>query len=168
MSVPFDVGGLLGAIIAGYLADITGASGLVCIGMLALLFPSLIAYLKLASYSIFLNIIIQFFVGIMINGPYCLITTSVAADLGNKVTDSDAMATITAIIDGTGSIGASVGPLIAGLVANGGWNNVFYMVMAADLISMIFLIRICKQDYIMLRDKIRNRRNINNSHEPSI
>ena len=167
LSVPFDIGGLIGAIIAGYLADVTGASGLVCISMLALLLPSLVAYLKLASYSLVLNIIIQAIIGIMINGPYCLITTSVAADLGNKVTSEDAMATITAIIDGTGSIGASVGPLIAGLVANAGWNNVFYMVMISDAISMILLFRIGRSDIKMLLEK-RRQRNNHNSDENRI
>ena len=44
----------------------------------------------------------------MVNGPYCLITTSVAADLGTHPslsTSAKALATVTAIIDGTGSIG---------------------------------------------------------------
>ena len=156
MSLPFDVGGLLGAIIAGYFADTTGASGLVCIVMLILLFPALVLYLFFASSSIIVNIIIQTFIGIMINGPYCLITTSVSADLGNRVPSEDAMATITAIIDGTGSIGAAVGPLIAGLVADSGWNNVFYMVMVADLISMCLLYRIGKAELIQIRDRRRN------------
>lgn len=158
MSAPFDVGGFIGAILAGYLADRTGTSGLVCIGMLALLLPSLVAYLNLAHYGLVVNIILQGVVGIMINGPYCLITTSVAADLGNKVTSSDAMATITAIVDGTGSIGAAVGPFIAGLIANGGWDNVFYMVMISDVISMLLLFRIGKSDITMLLQRRRERR----------
>lgn len=42
------------------------------------------------------------------NGPYALITTAVAADLGTQpslLTRARALATITAIIDGTGSFG---------------------------------------------------------------
>lgn len=147
----FDVGGLAGAAIAGHLADITGASGLVCIAMLSLLFPALVLFLFYASSSLIVNILIQIVIGIMINGPYCLITTSVSADLGNRVPSKDAMATISAIIDGTGSMGAAVGPLIAGLVADSGWNNVFYMVMVADVISICLLARIGKADLLRLR-----------------
>lgn len=152
----FDIGGLAGAIIAGYFADTTGASGLVCIVMLILLLPTLILYLLFAASSLIINIIILTIIGILINGPYCLITTSVSADLGNRVTSGDAMATITAIIDGTGSIGAAVGPLIAGLVANSGWNNVFYMLMAADLISICCLFRIGISEVVKLRSRRRD------------
>lgn len=46
--------------------------------------------------------------GALVNGPYCLITTSVAADLGTHPSlhgNAMALATVTAIIDGTGSLG---------------------------------------------------------------
>jgi len=46
--------------------------------------------------------------GFFVNGPYCLITTSVSADLGTHpslANSAKALATVTAIIDGTGSIG---------------------------------------------------------------
>ena len=143
MSVPFDIGGIVGAVLAGYYADKTGASGLTCIVMLFFAIPSLFMYQLFASYSLLVNILLQTLAGILVNGPYCLITTAVAADLGNSVTDRNAMATITAIIDGTGSIGAGVGPLLAGVVSTHyGWSSVFYMVMFADLISLILLLRI--------------------------
>ena len=46
--------------------------------------------------------------GIFVNGPYGLITTAVSADLGTHEClkgSSKALATVTAIIDGTGSMG---------------------------------------------------------------
>ena len=46
--------------------------------------------------------------GALVNGPYCLITTAVSADLGTHPSlhgNSMALATVTAIIDGTGSMG---------------------------------------------------------------
>lgn len=46
--------------------------------------------------------------GTFVNGPYALITTAVSAELGNKVANSHALATVTAIIDGTGSIGIRI------------------------------------------------------------
>lgn len=46
--------------------------------------------------------------GALVNGPYCLITTAVSADLGTHPSllgNAMALATVTAIIDGTGSMG---------------------------------------------------------------
>ncbi|GCB84287.1 hypothetical protein scyTo_0024982, partial [Scyliorhinus torazame] len=45
--------------------------------------------------------------GALVNGPYALITTAVSADLGTHKSltgNSKALSTVTAIIDGTGSI----------------------------------------------------------------
>jgi OPA family glycerol-3-phosphate transporter-like MFS transporter 1/2 len=47
-------------------------------------------------------------VGFLVNGPYALITTAVSADLGTHHSlegNAKALATVSAIIDGTGSIG---------------------------------------------------------------
>ena len=46
--------------------------------------------------------------GAFVNGPYGLITTAVSADLGSHESlrgSARALATVTAIIDGTGSVG---------------------------------------------------------------
>ena len=52
------------------------------------------------------------------------------------------MALVTAIIDGTGSLGAAVGPLLAGLLSTGqNWDNVFYMLIAADIVAALLLLR---------------------------
>jgi OPA family glycerol-3-phosphate transporter-like MFS transporter 1/2 len=47
---------------------------------------------------------------------------------------SKALATVTSVIDGTGSIGAAVGPFLAGSI---GMDNVFYMLMASDLLALL-------------------------------
>ena len=47
---------------------------------------------------------------------------------------SKALATVTSVIDGTGSIGAAVGPFLAGAI---GLNNVFYMLMASDVLALV-------------------------------
>lgn len=48
-------------------------------------------------------------VGVIVNGPYALITTAVSADLGTHPSlagNAKALSTVAAIIDGTGSIGS--------------------------------------------------------------
>lgn len=83
--------------------------------------------------------------GAFVNGPYALITTAVSAELGTHESlhgNAKALATVTAIIDGTGSIGAAVGPLLAGLVSPTGWNNVFYLLIASAVLSLLLLARL--------------------------
>ena len=51
-----------------------------------------------------------FFTGLFVNGPLILITTAVAADLGTDTSihgNVRAIATVTAILEGTGSLGKS-------------------------------------------------------------
>lgn len=65
-------------------------------------------YLHFGSVSIAMNMFLLIIVGILVNGPYALITTAVSAELGTHSSlegNSKALATVTAIIDGTGSIG---------------------------------------------------------------
>lgn len=87
----------------------------------------------------------MFVTGMFVNGPYALITTAVSADLGTHKSlkgNSRALATVTAIIDGTGSIGAAVGPLLTGYISAKSWSAVFTMLMAAALIAGLLLTRL--------------------------
>ena len=94
-----------------------------------------------------------FFSGFVVNGPYALITTAVSTDLGTHPSltgNSKALATVTAIIDGTGSLGAAVGPLIVQLILgrNKGarqpedWDIVFYCLIAAQVVALFCLARL--------------------------
>lgn len=35
------------------------------------------------------------------------------------------------------SVGAALGPLLAGLISPTGWNNVFYMLISADILACL-------------------------------
>ncbi|XP_011333921.1 glucose-6-phosphate exchanger SLC37A2 isoform X2 [Ooceraea biroi] len=159
LSTLFDVGGIVGAIVAGVLSDYSGMSALTCAGMLQLAIPSLFLYDYVGNTSLGVNIVLLLVAGVLVNGPYALITTAVSAELGTHPSlgdNSKALATVTAIIDGTGSIGAAVGPLLAGLVSRwAGWHNVFYMLMFADLMALLFLSRLV---YREVRACVRRRR----------
>ena len=87
----------------------------------------------------------MFIAGMFVNGPYALITTAVSADLGTHGSlngNSRALATVTAIIDGTGSVGAAVGPLLTGYISVESWDAVFMMLMAAAFVAGLFLTRL--------------------------
>ena len=71
------------------------------------------------------------------NGPYSLITTAVSAELGTHKSlkgSGKALATVASIVDGTGSIGAAVGPLMAGWL---GLSRVFYMLVTSDVLALL-------------------------------
>ncbi|KAK0176745.1 hypothetical protein PV328_000852 [Microctonus aethiopoides] len=157
LSTLFDVGGIAGAIAAGILSDYSGMSALTCGFMFILAIPMLFIYDYIGSSSLVINIILLMLTGALVNGPYSLITTAVSAELGTHPSlgdDAKALATVTAIIDGTGSIGAAVGPLLAGIVSRWmGWHSVFYMLMISDLIALLLLSRLVYREIRLYRQR---------------
>uniref|UniRef100_H3C9I6 Glucose-6-phosphate exchanger SLC37A2 n=1 Tax=Tetraodon nigroviridis TaxID=99883 RepID=H3C9I6_TETNG len=145
LSTLFDVGGIVGGILAGLVSDYTGGRATTCCVMLLLAAPMLFLYNDIGRRSLGTTIGMLLLCGGLVNGPYALITTAVSADLGTHESlrgNSRALSTVTAIIDGTGSIGAALGPLLAGLISPTGWNNVFYMLICADALACLFLSRL--------------------------
>ncbi|XP_011499610.1 PREDICTED: sugar phosphate exchanger 2 isoform X2 [Ceratosolen solmsi marchali] len=154
LSTLFDVGGIIGAIIAGVLSDYSGMSALTCAVMLALACPTLFIYDYIGSMNLVVNVLLLMLAGLLVNGPYALITTAVSAELGTHPSlgvDSKALATVAAIIDGTGSIGAAVGPLLAGFVSSqgnlkNGWHNVYYVLVASEILALVLLSKLVYKD----------------------
>ncbi|XP_068186988.1 glucose-6-phosphate exchanger SLC37A2 isoform X2 [Antennarius striatus] len=145
MSTLFDVGGIVGGIMAGLVSDYTGGRATTCCAMLLCAAPMLFLYNYIGQRSIGTTIGMLLLCGGLVNGPYALITTAVSADLGTHESlrgNSRALSTVAAIIDGTGSIGAALGPLLAGLISPTGWNHVFYMLISADVLACLFLSRL--------------------------
>lgn len=132
LSTLFDVGGIIGGVIAGYVSDKLRARATTAASFLYAAIPAMLLYRKYGSMSKVSNVILMMIAGLLVNGPYALITTAVSADLGTHSSlkgDSRALATVTAIIDGTGSIGAALGPLLTGFLSSKGWDAVFYMLI---------------------------------------
>ncbi|CAA7014257.1 unnamed protein product [Microthlaspi erraticum] len=142
LSTLFDVGGVVGGILAGYFSDQLEGRAITAGGFIYLTIPALFLYRTYGHVSMTINIILMFIAGVFVNGPYALITTAVAADLGTHKSlkgNARALATVTAIIDGTGSVGAAIGPVLTGYIAAISWDAVFYMLMTAALISGLLL-----------------------------
>ncbi|KAL4282631.1 hypothetical protein GQ457_16G004670 [Hibiscus cannabinus] len=149
LSTIFDIGGIFGGVLAGFISDIIDARAVTSVTFLLLSIPSLILYRIYGSVSMVTNLSLMFISGLLVNGPYSLITTAVAADLGTQDLikgNSRALATVTAIIDGTGSVGAALGPLLAGYISTRGWNSVFFMLIFAIFLASLFLIRLAKTE----------------------
>lgn len=144
LSILFDVGGVLGGTIAGWLSDASGASAVVSFAFVLSAIPFLYMYRIFGEVSFAVNIALMMAAGFFVNGPYALITTAVSADLGTHKSlagNEKALATVTAIIDGMGSIGAAIGPLMTGYISElpGGFDNVFYMLYGAAATAGLLL-----------------------------
>ncbi|KAG6673565.1 hypothetical protein I3842_16G118100 [Carya illinoinensis] len=149
LSTIFDIGGVFGGILAGFVSDVIDARAVTSIVFLLLSIPALVLYRLYGSVSMFANIGLMLLSGLLVNGPYSLITTAVAADLGTQSMvsgNSRALATVTAIIDGTGSVGAALGPLLAGYISSRGWNSVFFMLIVSVFFASLFLIRVARSE----------------------
>lgn len=114
--------------------------------------PCLWVYFLWGHVSLLLNVMLMILAGIFVNGPYALITTAVSADLGKRgsVNNSRATAIVTAIIDGSGSVGAAIGPLLTGWISQAGsgrgWRFVFYMLMMSALAAALLLSKLVMQE----------------------
>ncbi|KAG9482420.1 glucose-6-phosphate exchanger SLC37A2 isoform X2 [Eleutherodactylus coqui] len=145
MSTLFDAGGIVGGILAGAISDYTGGSAITCSIMLLLTAPMLFIYNQFGQTAVSATVAMLVVCGMLVNGPYSLITTAVSADLGTHESlrgNAKALSTVTAIIDGSGSIGAALGPTLASVLSGKSWNYVFYMLIAADLLAFLFLVRL--------------------------
>uniref|UniRef100_A0A2K5XT85 Solute carrier family 37 member 1 n=1 Tax=Mandrillus leucophaeus TaxID=9568 RepID=A0A2K5XT85_MANLE len=145
LSTLFDVGGIFGGILAGVISDRLEKRASTC-GLMLLLAAPTDALPFSAPLPPTAMLLLS---GALVSGPYALITTAVSADLGTHKSlkgNAHALSTVTAIIDGTGSVGAALGPLLAGLLSPSGWSNVFYMLMFADACALLFLIRLIHKE----------------------
>ncbi|WVZ74314.1 hypothetical protein U9M48_022513 [Paspalum notatum var. saurae] len=145
LSMLFDLGGVIGGILAGHISDCLDARALTAATFTFCGIPALLVFRLYGSVSLYWNVILMFITGMLVNGPYALITTSVSADLGTHSSlrgNSRALATVAAIIDGTGSAGAAVGPLLTGYISAKSWTAVFAMLMAVALVAGLLLSRL--------------------------
>ncbi|XP_017229800.1 putative glycerol-3-phosphate transporter 4 [Daucus carota subsp. sativus] len=156
LSTLFDVGGIVGGILAGYISDKLKARATTAATFMYAAIPAMILYRKYGNISQTINIVLMIIAGLFVNGPYALITTAVSADLGTHSSvmgNSRALATVTAIIDGTGSLGAALGPLLTGFLSTKGWNFVFGMLSLGALIAGLLLSRLVIAEYAERKNK---------------
>lgn len=160
LAAVFDAGGILGGILTGLLSDILHARAVSCTFTLLLAIPSLFLLRFVGGYHIGLYTFFLILCGVFVDGTYAIITTAVSSDLGTHISlknDQTAKATVTAIIDGTGSMGAAFGPLIIGLLTDkSGWDSAFYVLMASCLLSALFLVRVIYKEVQPWIMKCRN------------
>ncbi|CAH3117869.1 unnamed protein product [Porites lobata] len=143
ISTFYDIGGIVGGIAGGLISDLIGKRTPLVVAMLMVSVPMLFIYGS-TSGSYVLNAALMCVTGFWIGGPANLISSAISADLGRQSAisaDSEALATVTGIVDGTGSVGAAIGQfLVPEINTHSGWKPVFYFLMVMAFMSFICLL----------------------------
>ncbi|XP_060052671.1 sugar phosphate exchanger 3 isoform X2 [Erinaceus europaeus] len=129
LSIWYDVGGIIGGTLQGFISDVLQKRSPVLALSLLLAIGSLVGYSHSPNDKS-INVLLMTITGFFIGGPSNMISSAISADLGRQELvqgSSEALATVTGIVDGTGSIGAAVGQYLVSLIQDHlGWMWVFY------------------------------------------
>lgn len=134
-STAYEIAGFCGVVAAGYISDKLMQSRrfpVACI-MLSLLAGSFLLYPFLGKEGLLFNIIGIGLIGFMTYGPDALMTGAGAMDIGSE----KAAGMASGFINGMGSIGQMLSPLIVAYVATSwfGWNGLFVLFAGAAVIG---------------------------------
>lgn len=114
LSSTFDIGGVLGSIISGWISDKIGSRTVVMMPMLMLSVPIFLMFRLGTSDTYWIFFVLTPICGFLISGASNIISSAVATDLAQNEEvqkDHEALATVAGIIDGTGGVGAALGQL---------------------------------------------------------
>eukprot|EP00039_Didymoeca_costata_P019677 m.338498 g.338498 ORF g.338498 m.338498 type:complete len:468 (-) comp18445_c0_seq1:312-1715(-) len=129
MSTLFDIGGIFGSLLCGYLSDTVfpGRRLLVSVGMSIGCALALLSFGVLPGMSGFTLGLMLLLIGIMVAGPDSVLGGASTQDMCERSGTSDtALSTACGITNGMGSLGSMIqGPLSAFLVDAFGWNGLF-------------------------------------------
>ncbi|MFM7199744.1 MAG: MFS transporter [Myxococcota bacterium] len=139
LSTSFEVGGVVGAIVVGYLSDkyfagrrVTVAAPLVfCIG------GAMLIYLQVGTWGMWFNAGAMALVGFLLFGPDSLLSGAAAQDLGG----ARAAGSAAGVINGMGSVGAILQGQVTSVVAEQyGWNTLFYVLVGLSTAGALALL----------------------------
>ncbi|XP_055277339.1 sugar phosphate exchanger 3 isoform X2 [Moschus berezovskii] len=142
LSIWYDVGGIIGGTLQGFISDMLQKRAPVLALSLLLAIGSLVGYSRSPDDKA-VNALLMAVTGFFIGGPSNMISSAISADLGRQELiqgSSEALATVTGIVDGTGSIGAAVGQYLVSLIQdNLGWMWVFYFFILMTSCTILFI-----------------------------
>jgi len=143
----YSVGMMPGGIIVGYVSDMFGGRRAVVIGTFMCTLIVFLAVFAKWSEEDSLNPIALLAMlacmGILVGGPNNIITSAVAADLASHPSvrgNNKSLGTVTGLINGTGSITASLGLLAVGPLQSAfGWGSVWMYLIGCTAIGTLLM-----------------------------
>ncbi|XP_060012542.1 sugar phosphate exchanger 3 isoform X2 [Lagenorhynchus albirostris] len=160
LSIWYDVGGIIGGTLQGFISDVLQKRAPVLALSLLLAVGSLVGYSRSPNDKS-INALLMAVTGFFIGGPSNMISSAISADLGRQELiqgSTEALATVTGIVDGTGSIGAAVGQYLVSLIQdNLGWMWVFYFFILMTSCTILFISPLIVREicYLMQRREAR-------------
>lgn len=151
LATAFEVGGVVGSVILGYLVN-KFLSGKIVHGVAVAVMGSAI-FLALFQFTsklgLMCNIIFMLLAGACNCGPDPYLSGSIAAELGDK---ENAQAAVSGMINGFGSLGTVLeGPIIGLIAETYGWNGTFYIMIAMSVFGTFTMFRAASIDSEMKR-----------------
>lgn len=138
LSLPFEIGGIFGSVTIGWLSDryfrtrrlrLAGPSVLI-------LGAAILAYQSLGGAGLFANALSLGAVGFFLFGPDSLLSGTVSQEIGGE----HATARVAGVINGMGSVGAILSPMLVAAVSERmGWKVLFYGFACLTVIASLFL-----------------------------
>merc|ERR1712038_2080688 len=141
----YSVGMMPGGIIVGVVSDLFGGRRASVIGtfMSALIVFLAIFSQKSEELGAVPLLIMLAIMGILVGGPNNIITSAVAADLASHPSvkgSAKSLGTVTGLINGIGSITASLGLLFVGPIQdNYGWAAIWYFLILCTMIGTLLM-----------------------------
>ena len=147
LSIWYDVGGVVGGTVAGVLGNKFNKRGLVVTPMLVMAVPILYVYENLGvAHDMTVNAIMLVCIGGLIGGVANVIAAVITSDLGRQDAirgNVEALATVSGIIEGTGTMGAALGQVaVPYLKASFGWGSVIYLLMVSIALAAVNILPI--------------------------
>ena len=140
IAISYDLGVIFGSIILGKTSDLIYTK------------RAPVAYFSLLLTSIFFflvtffpeSMVLVFLVGFFLGGVFNIIAATAAIDLAKRESlkgNDKALATVSGILDGSGSLGAAFGSIIIGEIRMRTWSGVFIYLSISMLISSFTILR---------------------------
>ncbi|XP_064632932.1 sugar phosphate exchanger 3-like [Lineus longissimus] len=140
ISIWYDVGGIIGGAVGGFVSDRMGNRSPTCIIFLVCAFPSLYGY-SISPADKTINSVLMAVTGFFIGGPANLISSAISADIGRQGPlrgNKEALSTVTGIVDGTGSVGAAIGQFLVPVIQlHLDWHWVFYFFLLMTFMTCV-------------------------------
>lgn len=139
VSTSFEIGGVLGVIASGLLADKVFGKRRVAVAAssVALLAAALGLYGSVGDQSVLANFASMMLVGALLFGPDALVSGALAQDVGGR----DAAALACGMVNGMGSIGAVLqGVAVVAISDAYGWDGLFVFFQLVAVAGALFLL----------------------------
>jgi OPA family glycerol-3-phosphate transporter-like MFS transporter len=139
VSTSFEVGGVIGVVASGILADKVFGHRRVAVAAtgVALLAAALGLYGQVADQGVVINFMAMMLVGALLFGPDALVSGAVAQDLGGR----QAAALACGVVNGLGSFGAILqGFIVVGVSEAYGWDGLFVLFQLVAVVGALFLL----------------------------